>query len=758
MGPVVPEEILAGMDSCSQTWKKWLAPSPFTVGCLTIFIALSLLLSFGGEKPRILTLLDNRLLDIMFHLRGPTPTSGEIVIVDIDNASLARVGQWPWPRTVVAELTDRLKEAGARVVGFDILFAEADRTSPKNHLRRLIELLNADVAPDRQAALLADPLLDHDLQLAESLARLPSVLGYVMETTTDGADPNQRPFPSSTIRLDPPATPLAAIDFLQARTAIVNIPAVASSESEGFFNVFPDPSGTVRAVPLFIALDAIPYPSLALEVFRIGRGIEEITVHLARHDRGKKGIVGITVGTTFIPTDEQGQLTVNYRGPVHTFPAVPAADVLEGRQLAGLRDKYVLIGSSAGGLLDLRATPFSNIIAGVEIQANVIDNLLGADPLRYDRYTEIGLTATVIVVAGLLLSALLAHASALTGGLAGILCLLTVSGGGYLFFLNNQIIGITYPLVSLVTLFLVVTLANFFFAGREKRFLRMAFSHYVSPEVVQEIIKNPAALSLSGQVRDLTIFFSDIRDFTTIAEKMTPAQLGRFMNRYLTAMSDVLLAHGGTVDKYIGDAIMAIWGAPLVDHDHAVRAVRAALASVRRLEELRRELESEGFPAITIGIGLNSGEVTVGNFGSSRRFDYTVIGDNVNLASRLEGLTKAYGCPILISAATRAALGERIFCRFIDRVRVKGKKLPVDIYQPLCEGTPEPETADRAALFAAAMEAYHQQHFARAEELLLSLGRMGDEKLSQLYLNRLALFRQSPPPPDWDGVFTFTAK
>lgn len=747
------------MDPCSRTWKKWLAPSPFTIGCLVILIALTLLVSFGGEKPRILTLLDNRLLDVMFHLRGPTPTSGEIVIVDIDNASLARVGQWPWPRTIVAELTDRLREAGARVVGFDILFAEADRTSPKNHLRRLIELLNADVAPDRQAALLADPLLDHDLQLAESLARLPSVLGYVMETTADGgADPNQRPFPSCTIRLDPPATPLTAIDFFQARTAIVNIPAVASSESEGFFNVFPDPSGTVRAVPLLIALDAIPYPSLALEVFRIGRGIEEITVHLARHDRGKKGIVGITVGTTFIPTDEQGQMTVNYRGPVHTFPSVPAADILEGRQLADLRDKYILIGSSAGGLLDLRATPFSNIIAGVEIQASVIDNLLAADPLRYDRYTEIGLTGAVIVVTGLLLSAILTHASALTGGLAGLLCLLAVSGGGYLFFLNNQIIGITYPLITLITLFLTVTLANFFFAGREKRFLRDAFSLYVSPQVVQEIIKNPAALSLSGQVRDLTVFFSDIRDFTTIAEKMTPAQLGRFMNRYLTAMSDVLLAHGGTVDKYIGDAIMALWGAPLVDHDHAARAVRAALASVRRLEELGRELEGEGFPAITIGIGLNSGEVTVGNFGSSQRFDYTVIGDNVNLASRLEGLTKAYGCPILISAATRAALGERFFCRFIDRVLVKGKKLPVDIYQPLCEGTPEPELADRAALFAAAMDAYHQQHFERAEELLLSLGRMGDEKLSQLYRNRLAIFRQSPPPPDWDGVFVFTEK
>ncbi|MEW6521685.1 MAG: adenylate/guanylate cyclase domain-containing protein [Thermodesulfobacteriota bacterium] len=736
-----------------------LRPSPFKIGCLVVIAALGLFYLFGSRKPQLLTSFDNRLTDLMFTIRGKTPVSGEVVIVDIDDASLARIGQWPWPRKTMAELADRLRAAGARVIGFDMVFAEPDRTSPKNHLDGIIELLNAPVSDEERDALRANPALDHDVILGDTLAAMPSVLGYVFRTSPQAGLAANVPLPSCIIRLDPPSIPLSSINFIQASQAIVNLTEVSQAESEGFFNVFPDPAGTIRKVPLFMALNGVPYPSLALEAMRVGLREEEVTIHLSRQvATPKKGVLGVTVAGRFIPTDDQGQLTVNYRGPVKTFTYVPAAEVLAGRQLDLLRDKFVLIGTSAAGLLDLRATPFANIFPGAEIQATVIDNLLAADPLTYDLYTEIGMTYALVGVSGLLLSALLAYATPLAGALAGLLCLLATAGGAYFFFLNNKIIGITYPLLTIITVFLVVTLSNYFFAGREKRFLRHAFGHYVSPDVVNEIIKNPANLSLSGQVRNLTVFFSDIRDFTSISEKMPPDRLGRFMNRYLTAMSAVLLEHGGTVDKYIGDAIMAIWGAPLAASDHAARAVRASLASIRRLATLQEELQQEQLATIEIGIGLNSGEMNVGNFGSSQRFDYTVLGDNVNLASRLEGLTKVYGCPILISEATREAAGPGFFCRFIDRVRVKGRKLPVNIYEPLCEGEPAEEVQREAASFEQAVSAYQQQDFVAARQMMSELSGQHDSKLYRLYLERIEVFLASPPPPDWDGVFVFTSK
>ena len=740
--------------------RSYLKPTPFKIGCLVVIAALVLFNFFGSRKPQLLTSFDNRLTDLMFTIRGKKPTSGQVVIVDIDDASLARIGQWPWPRNIVADLAAQIHQAGARVIGFDIVFAEPDRTSPKNHLDGIIDLLATPVSEDERNALRANPSLDHDLILGDTLATMPSVLGYVFLTSPQHGLAANTPFPSCTIHLDPSSTPLPSINFIQASNAIVNITDVSQGESEGFFNVFPDPSGTIRKVPLFMALNDVPYPSLALETMRIGQRKQELTIHLSQQvETARKGILGITAGGGFIPTDDQGQLTVNYRGPVKTFPYLSAADVLAGLHLDRLRDKYVLIGTSAAGLLDLRATPFASIFPGVEIQATLIDNLLGGDPLTYDLYTEIGLTYALVAGGGLLLSALLAYATPLIGALAGLVCLLATAGGSYFFFLNNKIIGITYPLLTIITVFLVVTLSNYFFAGREKRFLRDAFGHYVSPDVVSEIIKNPANLSLSGQVRNLTVFFSDIRDFTTISEKMAPTQLGRFMNRYLTAMSSVLLEHGGTVDKYIGDAIMAIWGAPLLDNDHAARAVRASLASIKRLEKLQEEeLQKDQAEKIEIGIGLNTGEMNVGNFGSSQRFDYTVIGDNVNLASRLEGLTKVYGCRILISESTRDAAGSDFFCRYVDRVRVKGRKLPVNIYEPLCEGEPDGDLQREVTSFQQALTAYQQRDFIAARQIMSELHEQNNRKLYRLYLERIEVFLSAPPPPDWDGVFVFTTK
>ncbi|MCB2184588.1 MAG: adenylate/guanylate cyclase domain-containing protein [Desulfobulbaceae bacterium] len=736
-----------------------LKPSPFKIGCLVVFAALCLFHSFENKKPVLLASFDNRITDALFHLRGIKPTSGSVVLVDIDDASLARVGQWPWPRNIVADLAAQIHQAGARSIGFDILFAEPDRTSPKNHLNGILQLIDYSLDPLEREKLQQNPALDNDLILGNTLSQIPSVLSYAFLTSRNSME-TAYPFPSCTIHIDPPSAALSDINFIPATKAVVNINEVAQSESEGFFNVFPDASGTVRKIPLFMSLSNVPYPSLALEILRIGKGEQDITIHVSRHvQTPKKIILGITIGDSFIPTDDQGQISVNYRGPVKTFPYIPAANILEKKQLENLKDKYVIIGTSAAGLLDLRATPFSNIFPGMEIQANAMDNMLKGDPLIYDLYTEIALTYILTAATGILLSALLAFATPLAGALGGLLCMLATLSSSYFFFItNNKIVGITFPMLTIVIVFLVVTIANYFFAGREKRFIKDAFTRYVSSDVVDEIIQDPSTLSLSGQVRDLTVFFSDIRDFTTLSENMTPEQLGRFMNLYLTAMSDILMKHNGTVDKYIGDAIMAIWGAPLRDNDHAAKAVRAALASIKRLQSLQNELDRKNMPKIAIGIGLNSGDMNVGNFGSTLRFDYTVLGDNVNLASRLEGLTKVYGCRILISESTRNAIAERFFCCPIDRVQVKGKELPVDIFEPLCEGEPDPSLREEVTVFEKALEAYRSQDFKEAHSILVSLAEKNPKKLYTLYLERTEQLMNTPPSADWNGVFVFTQK
>ena len=741
--------------------KLFFTPSPFKVGCLVTLAAALLFASFGQQKPEFLETLDNRLTDTMFRWRGMVKPGQPIVIVDIDEKSLRAIGQWPWPRNTVARMIGNLGTGGAKVIGMDIVFAEADRTSPKNFVDELQQLLPAQLPPEALAELKAKEALDHDLALGKALAATPSVLGYVFQTQNDGLK-NQAdmPFPSGATRLAPSSIRYGDISLLRAYRAITNVAAVAQGQSEGFFNVFPDASGTVRKVPLFMMMDGVPYPSLALEMLRIGLGAQETTIQVSRQDQSSaKDILGVEVGTTFIPTDEKGQLTVNFRGPGQTYPYLSAADILAGKNLNQVQGKYVLIGTSAAGLLDLRATPFSNIYPGVEVHATIIDNILSHDPFTHDIFTEIGITYTLLLVGGLGLSALLAYASPLLGGLGGLLLVAGTLVGNYLFFFSHgQLLGLSYPLLTILAIFLVVTLFNYFFEGQKKRFISSAFGHYVSPQIVHQLMEHPERLSLQGEQKNLTVLFSDIQGFTSISERMTSEELGHFMNEYLTAMSRIVLEGKGTVDKFIGDAVMAIWGAPLEDTDHAANCVRVAFKMMTELETLQADWQKRGLPGVNIRIGINTGVMSVGNFGSDQRFDYTVMGDNVNLASRLEGSNKIYGTNIIISEYTKDTLGKGFYCRFLDLVRVKGKELPVRIYEPLCEGEPAPELKKTTEAFAEALGYYANREFQEAEKIILALNQATPLMLYDLYLERIAHFAINPPPKDWDGAFTFTTK
>lgn len=744
---------------------KILKPTPFKTGCFVVLASALFFLSFGQQKPAFLASLDNRVTNAMFRWRGTMPTTDSVVIVDIDEKSLRNVGQWPWPRNIVAELINVISASGSKVIGLDIIFAEVDRTSPKHFIDELKQYLPIKLPQEEIESLKNNEALDHDIALGDALADTASVLGYVLQTVDDGLKTEEeKPFPSILIRLDPSDLSYKDIAMRPSYRAIVNVEDVAQAQSEGFFNVFPDAAGTVRKVPLLMELDGVPYPSLVLEMLRIGVGQQDVIIHAGQQEiYSRKGpqkvMLGATLADRFIPTDDFGEVTVNFRGPAYTFPYISASDILEGKELDKLKDKYILIGTSAAGLLDLRATPFSNIYPGVEVHANIIDNFIANDFFTYDILTERGLTLFVIFFGGIFLSALLAFTGPLAGGLGGILLVEATIVGNYFFlFKENKMVGMTYPLFTVFMVFMVVTLFNYFFEGREKRFISNAFGHYVSPDVVSQLADNPESLSLSGEQKNLTVLFSDIRGFTTISEHMTSEELGRFMNEYLTEMSTIIMEHNGTVDKYIGDAIMAIWGAPLDDEAHAANTVRTAFHMMKRLHELQPGWEKRELPFVDIGIGINSGIMSVGNFGSTQRFDYTVMGDNVNLASRLEGSNKTYGTNIIVSEFTKEALGDGFYCRFLDMVRVKGKNLPVKIYEPLCEGEPEESIKEEVNRFEEAIEAYQHRLFDDALAIFQELLEANPLKLYNLYIDRIEIYHETPPPDDWDGSFTFTTK
>ncbi|MBU0486026.1 MAG: adenylate/guanylate cyclase domain-containing protein [Proteobacteria bacterium] len=737
--------------------KNLLQLTPFKIGCLTVLASLLFYMAID-PKQTFLAALDNQIINAMFTWRGPVATSGQVVIVDIDEKSLKQLGQWPWPRNTVAELMNRISAAGAKVVGFDIVFAEKDRTSPLQFLRELEKINKGKILSPE---IIAHAKLDYDTMLGEAVAQTNTVLGYIFQTKNDGLkSTHETPFPSADIRISPQTFSYKDISLRAAYRAILNITEISQGESEGFLNVFPDDSGTARKVPLFMKMDGIAYPSLALEMVRLGLQKKDITLLISKQkEQNRQALLGIALAGHLIPTDDFGQATLNFRGPVFSFDYLSAADVLKGDFKEKIKNKYVLIGTSSAGLYDLMATPFSNIFPGVEIQATLIDNILQSDLLHYDPFTERGVTLTVILVFGLLLSGILAFWGPITGGLCAIaVTMLLITGHYHLFFLRNESIGLSYPLLTLLAIFPMVTLGNYFFEGKEKQFIKNAFGHYLSPKIINELVKHHERLSLKGENKTLTIFFSDIRDFTTISEQLDSKALALLLNEYLSAMSNIIMDHKGLVDKYIGDAIMAIWGSPHADPDHAAHAVRASLIMIDSLHDLQKKWAGQGLPYINIGVGLNTGMVSVGNFGSKRRFDYTVIGDNVNVASRLEGINKMYGTNILISEFTRKELGNQFFCREIDQVKVKGKKQIVKIYEPLLEGTPGESLKEKVAQFEEALDHYRNQRFLLAHEAISSLQRENPSTLYELYLRRIAEYQTTPPPKDWDGTFIFRRK
>lgn len=720
-------------------------------------LSLLLLLILLGQVARLYDLyfihrFEAAIYDLKIQLFRAQGMDERIAIVDIDERSLREVGRWPWSRDKTAGLTRALFEQyGVAAVGFDMVFAEADQSSGLPVLDRLARSELSGEAGYLAMLERLRPKLDYDAQLASALGTGPTVLGYYFG------------LPGETERVG--ILPRPVMDCDELHRLGVRPPKLTSyhgnlrvlqeqAHGAGFFNAHPDFDGVMRRIPVLIEHDGKCYGSLALITAQAAMGSGQGKVWVGSGLRPP----GLDLEGLGIPLDAQGRALVPYRTP-GAYRYIPAVDVLQGAApAADLEGRVVLIGSTAPGIMDLRVTPTEKAFPGVEIHASLISGILDAtipwEPVGMRHYE-----AGMVLGLGLLLAAVLPlltplWAAALTLVLAGLL----VAADFYAWAAHHVQVPVAASLLTVLGLFVLNMSYGFFVEARSKAQITRLFGQYVPPELVDEMAKDPARYSLRGESRVMTVLFSDIRDFTSLSEGLEAAQLAAMLNVYLSHMTRIIQAHKGTIDKYIGDAIMAFWGAPMSDEQHGRDGVLTALAMQSALAELNPVLEAKGWPPVRIGVGVNTGRMSVGNMGSAFRMSYTVMADAVNLASRLEGLTKQYGVGVLVGEATREACPDLSFM-FVDRVRVKGKLLPVSIYEPL--GVTGELSADRLAVaqaFEAAVQDYLERRWDEAEKRLLDLRQRQGHKLYDVYLERIAHFRDHPPPAHWDGVFTYTTK
>jgi len=744
--------------------KNFFHLSGFKIALLLTLVVLGIYYA----DPDFLSVLELKTLDLRFLSRGKVATSGEIALVTIDEKSLDELGRWPWPRIRVAQLLDALAKAEAKVVGFDIVWAEPDENAELKSLSVLKEklagqkLLNRDLENYFSEAV---KKADSDRILADSLARSRrAILGYFFHFApkegSGGKEKNlQENLPSlSSFNLVKFTSEQASkVPLFEAEYAEINIPIISeAAEGAGYFNIFPDRDGTVRWIPLVIKYQDRYYCALSLAVLQKFMDNPPLALRIAEF-----GVEQMRLGNLLIPTNEEGRLLINYRGPQKTFPHYSATDVIHGRiPEKAFQGKIVLVGATAIGIYDMRVTPFEHVFPGLEIHANVIDSILQRQFLHRPNWFTL-LDILAIVVIGVIMGFFLPQVKALWGALTGGLLFFSILVlGKFLFEAQGVWMNNTYPLLNLVLTYLGVTGYRYMTEEREKKKVRGAFQHYLTASVVEEMLKNPEKLKLGGEKKDLTVLFSDIRGFTSISERMAPEALVKFLNEYLTRMTDIIFKYDGLLDKYMGDAIMAIWGAPLDQPDHEKRACYTALDMVEELRNLQKKWTAEGLPSLNIGIGINAGPMVVGNMGSDRRFDYTVLGDSVNLGSRLEELNKIYGTNIIISEITYGRLGGEFLGRELDLVRVKGKDQPVKIYELLAhQAKISPEQEALARDFGAALMEYRKCSWEKAREIFLAiLARFPQDGPGKLYLERCDTYSKNPPPDGWDGVCTMTTK
>ncbi|MDE2604384.1 MAG: adenylate/guanylate cyclase domain-containing protein [Burkholderiales bacterium] len=732
-------------------------------------LVFALLHAVGVLPIGFLQRLDAILYDARLRATMPRTLDPRVVIVDIDEKSLAEVGRWPWGRNKLAAMVDELFDRQqVALLGFDVVFAEPDESSGLQRLRELArsDLKDASGFQERLAQLQGS--LDYDALFARSLAKRPIVLGYYLTSDRAGRKSGVLPAPVMT-RDSLQGRPIAFYSFDGYGS---NIPQLAqAAPAAGFFNSITDGDGVVRSIPLVAEHGGAYYESLALAMFRMMAGSPSVEPGFPRDrfvGRGYAGLDSIVLRQgprqLSVPVDDKVAALVPFRGPGGagggSFRYVSAADLLAGRLAPGeLKDKIVLVGTTAPGLLDLRVTPVGETYPGVETHANMISGLLDGKLLVKPDYA-MGYEVVVLLAAGLSLAFLLPVLSAAVAVLASAGVVAALVGLNYYLFLAQ---GLVMPLASALVMVGLAFALNmsygYFVESRGKRELANLFGTYVPPELVDEMVKDPDSYSMKASNKELTVMFCDMRGFTRMSEQMEPTQLQELLNAVFSRLTDIIRANRGTIDKYMGDCVMAFWGAPVDTPNHAELAVKSALAMSRAVDAINEEHRARGILEIGVGIGLNTGTMCVGDMGSDLRRSYTVIGDAVNLGSRLEGLSKVYGVDIVVSETTRQQARDFAW-QELDRVRVKGKEQAVGIFYPVAPAQElDKPTGEELRAWAAVLKAYRAQDWDQCDLQLLNLQRLGAKKyLYELYAERVTSMRLLPFDPGWDGATNFETK
>lgn len=720
-------------------------------------IVLTLLHVSGLWSLGFLNRLENFSYDLRLNMLMPRGVDTRIVIVDIDEKSLNEQGRWPWGRDKLAGMVTTLFDHyHVDTLGFDVVFAERDESSGLKKLQQIQQGYLNDNTVLAQAIEKLKPQLDYDQIFADSLTGRKVVLGYYFAQGQDARPVGQLPPPVLTQTDFGSKTVLAE----SAQGYGANLHGLQQQAlTAGHFNPQPDDDGITRRVAVLTRYQDGYYDALSVAVARMYLGQTALQPKFAKIgvSRRYSGLESFGLAGKVIPVDGQLSALIPYRGGQGSFSYVSATDVLSHKVSPELlRGKIVLVGTTAPGLMDLRATPIQSAYPGVEVHANLIAGILDNSIKARPAYM-MGGEFVIVLLAGILLLVLLHQLNPIqatmtvSGMLAGLLGL-----GVLLWKFANLVLPLAASMVMIGLLYLLNMSYGFFVESRGKRQLARVFGQYVPPEIVREMAGEAESVNMVGENREMTVLFCDIRGFTTISEQMEPAQLGKMMGEFLTPLTQIIHQNRGTIDKYIGDAIMAFWGAPLADPQHARHALQAAMEMHAALRHISDGFAMKGWPALEMGFGLNTGAMVVGNMGSSFRVAYTVMGDAVNLGARLEGLTKMYGVDIVVSESLKQQVPEFAY-RYLDTVRVKGKGKPVAIYEPLDE-IKAGQLHDELTLFNEVMRHYRNRNWDLAEVQLLNLQKMSPHPLYAMYLQRITRYRLNPPDSEWDGVFNLEFK
>lgn len=703
----------------------------------------------------IFTRLENVAYDLQVRTKlftHKTYIESPVVIVDIDDKSLEKEGHWPWPRAKLAQLIKQLQNDGAVVVAFDMLFPEKQSNIAQTVLEQL-DKQSLKSAETNSLLTKIQPFFNDDAKFADSFKNIDITLGMTFV-------PSQKKvgdLPAPMLTLNTPSE--KQLGFIIAPGYIANIPLLQNAaKSAGFLNVFPDPDGIVRRVPLLIRYQDGLYPSVALQAVQLYL-LQQVQMITANYGDSLR-VEGIKLGKHIIPTDPKAQVIIPFVGKSFTLPFISATNVLHNTiSVDSLRGKIVFIGTSAVGLGDLHATSIQGIFPGVEIQASVAYGILH-DSFSFKPAWSIGAEIFITVIIGLLCIFTFPY---LGPRMLGLLILIIppvlVMTNNWVWQKTGLIITVLIPITMPIVLAMINILYGYLFETLRREHLKEMFGQYVPEKHIDEMLSSGGKFEMKGDDREMTVLFADIRGFTAISEPLTATQLKELLNAFFTPMTEIIFKFRGTIDKYVGDMIMAFWGAPLRDKKHAQHALYAALEMQAAVKKLHAEFAAKNWPEINFGIGINTGEMSVGDMGSKFRRNYTVLGDAVNLASRIEELTKYYGVKIIVAENTKQNQTVFIF-RQLDRVRVPGKKTAIAIYELVCrQSDASKELLQEITLSENALSHYFNQEWQKARDIFTELLQTHPNHLFyQLYLNRISEFETRPPAANWDGVYIHSIK